>query len=178
MSGGSSGKRRGSPERRDDVLEGSGRRSSRVRSATESSRRGSGIHFEAAERAAKVRRRRRRRSLERRPGDVREESGGRGRESERGRRTGAGGGRRRRGMGRLRQLGRRGAVPVLAAQAAQAPRVNGTVVGQRVAGANAPIRQPLQPTDQSDQSNPIKSSMTLIMVDKPQPSYNLMNVMK
>ena len=28
------------------------------------------------------------------------------------------------------------------------------------------------------QSNQIKSNMTLIMVDKPQPSYNLLNVMK
>ena len=27
-------------------------------------------------------------------------------------------------------------------------------------------------------SNQIKSNMTLIMVDKPQPSYNLLNVMK
>ena len=28
------------------------------------------------------------------------------------------------------------------------------------------------------QINQIKSNMTLIMVDKPQPSYNLLNVMK
>jgi len=33
-------------------------------------------------------------------------------------------------------------------------------------------------SDISIKSNQIKSNMTLIMVDKPQPSYNLMNVIK